>query len=748
MVHTNKILTVSYGTFSCTLEGFEDSFDTMKAIAEYFRDLAADDRYFGAEPPQPDADMLARIAQREVTRQVEAHSTDNGTIVLRAAAPVAAPVAPPAVEEPAAEPVAEVAPEPVSEHPAKDAAPEFVEPARQPEPETPARDDATEAAEVAAPLPEAGETTQAAEAAIDEVVAAEPAPEQVEARNEHPAETIEPAAAETETVAAEDAMVEDAIAEDAVAEDAIVEDSVAEDAVAEDAIVEDTATEDAAADDKPETEPAEIIVADTEPAETPVVEDPVASDILPDSTPQPVAAADSIAAKLQRIRAVVSQNDSLAQMDDYTEDQHADGFVAGAAEEIGDALVLDDEMAGAAEPEVSDDEVSQVLDRIDMQAETATDAVPGEPAPSPVADMQDDTGDSAESRGTEPVAETGTDDTAAPLPARVVKVKRAELDAAIASGQIEPVESAEEVTGDFADSTGGEDAGFFDPQDSTPESTLSPEDEADLMRELAAVEEELEERDENIFGEDLDVPARAPSGDTSAHAALQQTVTDEEEDLSRLMSEVGEKLEDPETSTRHETYSQLRAAVAVAEAERSAGGSVEDATEDEAYREDLAEVVRPRRPTAEGTRASRPAIVSRPAPLKLVAEQRVDDGADTANRGPIRPRRVMTEGAGTADSTGADSAFAEFAGRMGATELPDLLEAAAAYLSFVEGHDKFSRPQLMNKVRLIKQDGYNREDGLRSFGQLLRDGKIEKRGGGRFAASGEIGFQPDEREAG
>ncbi len=77
-----------------------------------------------------------------------------------------------------------------------------------------------------------------------------------------------------------------------------------------------------------------------------------------------------------------------------------------------------------------------------------------------------------------------------------------------------------------------------------------------------------------------------------------------------------------------------------------------------------------------------------------------------------------------------------------------MLEAAASYLSFVEGRDKFSRPQLMNKVRSVGHGDFNRENGLRSIGQLLREGKIERSDNGQFTATDDIGFRPRKRAAG
>ncbi|MCA0870036.1 chemotaxis protein CheA [Seohaeicola saemankumensis] len=698
MVHSNKVLTVSYGTFSCTLEGFEDSFDTMKAIAEYFRDLAADDRYFGAEPPQPDAEMLARIAQREISRQVEARQEATG-IVLRAAD--ATQTAPPAAPEQAPE----KAPEPVAE----------AAPAVLPTP-------VAEVAEVAEP--------EAAEVAV------EPAPEPVaQAEPEVAAEAEPEVMTEAESEAEPEAVAE------TVAE-AIANVEPEPEADAPQAEIEDAPEAEAVAE--AEAEP----VAEAEPIEAEPVE-----------AEQPAPAPDSIAAKLQRIRAVVSRNEQMAaEEEDYSEDQHADGFVSEAASEITAALDIDEDDATEAD---SDDEVDSILRAMDAVADAEDDAAEQDAAEEEQIALTSDIAsaqDQAELEAAEDeVAEYEAEEEAAPEApaARILKVKRADFEAALAAGNIEEVSDEDEDEDEDVASA------------PLSGSSLSPEEEADLLRELAEVEAEVEASrsadddadidsddddadldddaeaaGENLFAADDDEEEAPASPARAAQSLASET---EQDDLSRLMDTADEKLGDPESSSNRDAYSQLRAAVAAAEAERSAGGTVGSHTDDDPYREDLANVVRPRRPVTTEIRPRRPDAGSKPAPLKLVAEQRVDEGAMT--RGPVRPRRISTLLDDPAPTGVEKDGFAEFAAEAGATELPDLLEAAAAYMSFVEGRDQFSRPQLMNKVRQAETREFNREDGLRSFGQLLRDGKIEKTGGGRFTASGEIGFRPDGKRA-
>ncbi len=666
MMSNNKILTVSYGTFSCTLEGFDDSFGTMKAIAEYFRDLAADDRYFGAEPPQPDAEMLARIAEREISRRVEAREQE-GRIVLSAGDAAAPAVAAAAIAAPAV------------------------------------MDDNTHADDQSAEAPAIDETPVAdemADAAVDIVADAEDeAVEAAEVEVTEAADDAEPVEAETEEMshpAAE--LPEEAAAFFAEAED-------------ED---EDIAGPSAAATDV-------------------------------DDAPE-----NSIAAKLQRIRAVVSQSQDDAEEGEMFEDEHAEDFapqsdiadVADAQDEgeqdasdvIGDAARAvaesqEVEAQAAAEEDSTEDEddIAAILARFDTDAsDTAAvvtapekDTTQEDAVEEAASDEEDDLGLDTLAALMAADTDEGSDEDAgenlfdadeAPAPAtpraRVLKVKRADIDAAIASGALEEI---------------------ADEADDEDETTLSDEDEAELMAELADVEAELAETD-----------AEAETAETPVEPAPHVG----DDDVSRLMAEADNQMEEPEGSSRRNAFAHLKAAVMAKKADAGIGA---DSVEDEgAFRSDLASVVQPRRPAARGARAERP-DGKRPAPLKLVAEQRVD--VDSAPKGPVRPRRVAAQ-ADVVKSPEDAASFADYASDMGANDLPALLEAAASYLSFVEGRDQFSRPQLMTKVRQVEQGEFSREDGLRSFGQLLRAGKIEKIKGGRFAVTGDIGYRPDQRATG
>lgn len=740
MVQNNKVLTVSYGTFSCTLEGFEDSFDTMKAIAEYFRDLAADDRYFGAEPPQPDADMLARIAQREISRQVEAR-TDSKGIVLRAAeaAPAAAPVAAPVVE-----PVVEAEPAPVeapAEAPAAEVAPD-TQPAEAqspaPQDDTPAADAEVDETPVDAVAEEVIEKTT--EEATAEPPVEEPSVEEapVEALTEDAADEADAEALDAEEADIAPEAIEETSAEDeapaaeevgAIA-DIEVDEAEIEEPAAEVAEVDDAADDDDIAQDTAEEAALAAIAARvSEPEEAaPVIEaEPVEKD---DTVP----AADSIAAKLQRIRAVVSRNEKAAQSETYAEDEHAEDVVTAAA--AGLTTALDTE-----EDEIEDeaDDVASILEKLDAQDDADAEEALQDDAL--FSDLDEAEADEAEDDLDNILGSDDAGEKPAQPTARVIKVKRRDVEAAIAAGELQAAEEAETQ------------------EDEATGSSLLPEDEADLMRELAAVEAELkaqsdededEQQQDTFDAEDVSSDLDDEFDDTAVDSDVRDDATmleADEDDLSRLMATADEKLDDPDTSSSREAYTHLRAAVAAAQAERSAGGTVGTHTSDDDYREDLASVVRPRRPTVKASSPRPRAGGDRPAPLKLVAEQRIDVPTETQNRGPVRPRRVasvVTEESNSESGNG----FAEYAAEKGAVTLPDLLEAAAAYMSFVEGREQFSRPQLMNKVRQLDNQSFNREDGLRSFGQLLRDGKIEKAGGGRFVASGDIGFHPNNRAAG
>ena len=90
---TNKILTVAYGTFSCTLEGFDDPLAAMREVVAHFQEVADRDRSFGAEPAKPVAaepqtewkpadvaeeDVVSRVLRAENADESPPSDWENG----------------------------------------------------------------------------------------------------------------------------------------------------------------------------------------------------------------------------------------------------------------------------------------------------------------------------------------------------------------------------------------------------------------------------------------------------------------------------------------------------------------------------------------------------------------------------------------------------------------------------------------------------------------------------------------------
>lgn len=820
MIGASKILTVSYGTFSCTLEGFDEPFNTMKAIAEYFRDLAAEDRYFGAEPPTPDAAMLHRIAEREIQRRVEAKIQDNGVILRAGDAEATALAAPQPAPSVSPAPVADASGESVAARlsrlrAAQAAAaplPPVVEPVL------------VEAAAFESAEPEAAADLAAAELATTEIATTEIATDFA----------AEPLAAAPADDIAED-LAEDFIAAELVsaetlpeaygeASDAISYDdagsydesgSYDEDQHADDILANlsdlgaDAATD--AAMPKPEdfsdlNDPAldELIAAEVSaiksadqaaPAQVAASAGPVGYDadfvedfdagfedsadesLLADLLPEDTAALEPD--DLPEAAAAISDDDMLASVG---------------------ALIANTDQSAAAEP--IDALIDDFDDEEDTQIEASYAADPG------FEDTEDDTAEmlarmegGLTASGTEPVAAPQPEPTPEPAAeapisvvgerlqrarARVIKIRRADAPPA-------PVAA---------------------PAPLAQPSLLSPEAEAALQAELAALEAEIT-GDLPAAALPVAPPIAAPrpvrplrqvapqpadsSEDQRLHDAIHMAIaakpvaTDlpphadpvesrrileaasQDDSVSRLIAHTNSEMDDEANRRRHAAISHLKAAVAATEAERqinAAHPGKPPVDPQNAYRSDLQNVVRP-------TAADQRPAVERPSPLVLVSELRIDrkpgatptpqptlatSSTETAPRVvmPVRPRRVSAAGSaafkaedtllGNADDDFEDedggeteaevnlfaegNSFADFAEKLGANSLPDLLEASAVYCAQVLGRPLFTRTIVMRQLETLNDaPDHSREDSLRVFGTLLRQGRIAKIKRGQFAVT-------------
>ena len=483
---------------------------------------------------------------------------------------------------------------------------------------------------------------------------------------------------------------------------------------------------------------------------------------------------DSVVAKLQRIRAVVDRGDEAADAADNAESLTEDTFTEDLTDEAPEAPVPGNPLAqrlaelAKRNSERAAEEAGILLDAdeddnagltpeelADLDAEFAAEEATDDDAVEEAASMEDDVADLQDTldEAEEDTVEAVDD---------VLVLEDSVADFADDAFDDADTPTAEEVAAeDIAADT--PDAGPLVLTDATPVAPIDDfADDLDLEEDLAEAQDEAAEQD-------------------TSRPNLRDNVDD---NMSRILSQTDEHLAEPEGRRHRDAFAQLKAAVAATEAARQLGDpgaterdknevfrddlgalgaeeAQEKAAEPEEISEDVADApsddVIDAPAEAEDVAAEAPHEETQqeeavdeekeasPAPLKLVSSQAVNAPAGNALDAASNRLRKIADQKDTGGK-GKDG-FTEFAAMHRATELADLLEAAAAYICIVEGEDDFSRPQVMKKVQLATTTEFSREDGLRAFGKLLRMNRLAKLSNGRFQVAPDTRFVPEGQAA-
>ncbi len=691
----NKILDVTYGKFSCRLEGFDDAVETMKAVVTYFHDLAGDENFLEVAPGMPDVDTLAEMAKEQEDDLIEVSRNADGLTLSRIVEPQQPPQLEPEVAEVAAPAIAssaiadflknenETPQDEVALALSDDETPVFEEPSEiDADAET-----QEEIAEEADPLAEAAPDPAIDVAVAEDVTALDTAPDEVTD------EVIVEAADQT---LGTDADVTPEFEEETA--------SVTADDMAETA----EATEEEASDD-------ESMSARLDRIRTAVINEPVAPpepEPAVEVTPAPVSKAGNPLA--QRLAQLAKRNSELMEADARLEAPR----IAGEDEEESDTA--------SAAPEASDDQENAGEITSEMATLDAGDEVQDEtlqPGDLEVAHSAETTAaaEEAEADAPQTALQDTAEETAEDSDSDLETAEVAEAAAKPEEAETKAPETAPsgEATRPLLLTTPQRPATVATVATTDDEDSDDEDDDFDLTAELAEVEKEI---------------AANPRNEMTRHGLPRRV----EDAMSRIFSETNHQLDAPEGRRNRDALAQLKAAVAATEAAKQLGDSARSRDAGAAFRDDLGALDAENRDKPDGL-----------PPLKLVtttdeeeAKEKVlsDDRVTSKPLDATADRLRQIAAAKEPSATGMD--FAGFLERHGVSDLSDKLEAAAAYLAFVEGEPDFTRPQLMRLVQSASSEEITREDGLRCFGRLLRQSRFSKLNNGRFKVDDNTPFRP------